>query len=85
MGGDAASGLFIVFSDANSQIDTYPGGRFLKTDPARHGTVVLDFNRACNPPCAVTPYATCPRAPKENRLSAAIAAGDKYRHRAGLH
>ena len=68
LGGDAARGLFFVFSDPTSKTNTYPGGRFLKTGPVANGTVVLDFNRAYNPPCAVTPYATCPLAPKENRL-----------------
>jgi uncharacterized protein (DUF1684 family) len=81
LGGDAASGLFFVFSDPTSKTDTYPGGRFLKTEPVTNGTVVLDFNRAYNPPCAVTPYATCPLAPKENRLSGAIRAGEEYDHK----
>jgi uncharacterized protein (DUF1684 family) len=85
LGGDAASGLFFVFSDPTSKIDTYPGGRFLKTEPVTNGTVVLDFNRAYNPPCAVTPYATCPLAPKENRLSVAIRAGEEYDHKHAHH
>ena len=85
LGGDAASGLFFVFSDPTSKMETYPGGRFLKTDPVTNGKVVLDFNRAYNPPCAVTPYATCPLAPKENRLSVAITAGEKYNHKSGHH
>jgi uncharacterized protein (DUF1684 family) len=85
LGGDAAKGLFFVFSDPTSKTDTYPGGRFLKTDPVTDGTVVLDFNRAYNPPCAVTPYATCPLAPKENRLSVAIPAGEEYNHKHGHH
>lgn len=85
LGGDAAKGLFFVFSDPTSKTDTYPGGRFLKTDPVTNGTVVLDFNRAYNPPCAVTPYATCPLAPKENRLSVAIPAGEEYNHKHGHH
>jgi hypothetical protein len=67
-----------VIGDLTSKTDTYPGGRFLDTDPVVNGTVVLDFNRAYNPPCAVTPYATCPLAPKENRLPIAIYAGEKY-------
>ena len=46
----------------------------------KDGTVVLDFNMAYNPPCAVTPYATCPIAPKENRLAVAIPAGEKFDH-----
>jgi hypothetical protein len=85
MGGHASTGLFFVFADATSKTDTYPGGRFLKTDPVSNGTVVLDFNRAYSPPCAVTPYATCPLAPKENRLSVAITAGQKFDHKAGHH
>jgi uncharacterized protein (DUF1684 family) len=78
LGGDPAKGLFIVFSDASAKTDTYPGGRFLDTGPVSNGSVVLDFNRAYNPPCAVTPYATCPLAPKENRLAVAITAGEKF-------
>ena len=82
-GGDPANGLFFVFSDPTSKTETYPGGRFLETEPVVNGTVVLDFNRAHNPPCAVTPYATCPLAPKENRLAVAIPAGEKYNHKLG--
>jgi hypothetical protein len=78
LGGDPTKGLFFVFSDASAKSDTYPGGRFLDTGPVSDGTVVLDFNRAYNPPCAVTPYATCPLAPKENRLAVAIIAGEKF-------
>lgn len=78
LGGDAKSGLFFVFTDPTAKADTYPGGRFLETDPVMDGKVVLDFNRAHNPPCAVTPYATCPLAPKENRLTVAIPVGEKF-------
>jgi len=85
LGGDPANGLFFVFSDPTSKTETYPGGRFLETDPVVNGTVVLDFNRAHNPPCAVTPYATCPLAPKENRLEVAIPVGEKYDHAHGHH
>jgi uncharacterized protein (DUF1684 family) len=85
LGGDASRGLFLVFNDLTANKDTYPGGRFLETAPVANGTVVLDFNRAYNPPCAVTPYATCPLAPKENRLSAAIPAGEKFDKAAHAH
>jgi len=78
IGGDASKGLFFVFNDLTKKADTYPGGRFLETDPVTHGTVVIDFNYAYNPPCSVTPYATCPLAPPENRLAVAIPAGEKY-------
>jgi uncharacterized protein (DUF1684 family) len=83
LGGDAATELFFVFSDPTSKTNTYPGGRFLKAGPVANGTVVLDFNRAYNPPCSVTPYATCPLAPKENRLNVPIAAGEEYDHKTG--
>jgi uncharacterized protein len=83
LGGDPANGLFFVFSDPTSKTETYAGGRFLETEPVVNGTVVLDFNRAHNPPCAVTPYATCPLAPKENQLAVAIPVGEKYHHKLG--
>jgi len=85
LGGDPAKGLSFVFNDLTAKIDTYPGGRFLDTDPVANGTVILDFNRAYNPPCAVTPFATCPLAPKENRLSVAIPAGEKFDRAAHGH
>jgi hypothetical protein len=85
LSGDPAKGLSFVISDLTSKSETYPGGRFLDSDPVVNGKVVLDFNRAYNPPCAVTPYATCPLAPKENRLQVAVAAGEKYDRRHGTH
>ena len=85
LGGDPSKGLSFVFNDLTSKTDTYPGGRFLETDPVVNGTVVIDFNRTYNPPCAVTPYATCPLAPKENRLTVAIPAGEKYDRAHGHH
>jgi uncharacterized protein (DUF1684 family) len=85
LGGDPSKGLSFVFNDLTSKTDTYPGGRFLETDPVANGKVVIDFNRAYNPPCAVTPYATCPLAPKENRLAVAVPAGEKYDRNHGHH
>jgi uncharacterized protein len=85
LGGDPSKGLSFVFNDLTAKSDTYPGGRFLDTDPVVNGVVVLDFNRAYNPPCAVTPYATCPLAPKENRLAVAIPAGEKFDRAAHAH
>lgn len=85
LGGDAQTGFFLVFNDLTAKTDTYPGGRFLDTGPVENGTLVLDFNRAYNPPCAVTPYATCPLAPKENRLAVAITAGEKFDKVAHAH
>lgn len=85
LGADPKEGLFFIFKDLTSKTDTYPPGRFLQTDPVVNGTVVLDFNEAYNPPCAVTAYATCPLPPKQNQLAVAIPAGEKYDHKAGQH
>jgi uncharacterized protein (DUF1684 family) len=85
LGGDAKNGLFFVFNDLTPKNDTYPGGRFLDTGPIVNGHVELDFNCAYNPPCAVTPYATCSLAPKENRLAIAIPAGEKFDKTAHAH
>jgi len=75
-GGDL---LFFIFKDATSGRETYPAGRFLYAQGPRGGTVVLDFNRAENPPCAYTPHATCPLPPPQNVLTVRIAAGEMYR------
>ncbi|HEX6853283.1 MAG TPA: DUF1684 domain-containing protein [Candidatus Polarisedimenticolaceae bacterium] len=72
--------LFFIFKDATSGKETYPAGRFLYAAAPKDGKVVLDFNRAYNPPCAFTPYATCPLPPKHNRLTVAIEAGEKTWH-----
>jgi uncharacterized protein len=73
--------LFFIFRDLTSEHETYGAGRFLDTPAPKAGQLVLDFNKAYNPPCAFTPYATCPLPPKENRLSVRIAAGEKkYAH-----
>jgi uncharacterized protein len=85
LGGDPKQGLFFVFKDLTSKSETYPPGRFLDTAAVVNNTVVLDFNRAYNPPCAVTPFATCPLPPKENQLAIAIPAGEKYDRKKGHH
>jgi uncharacterized protein len=76
--GEPGEPLFIIFGDRTSGATTYGGGRYLYADPpGPDGTVVLDFNRAYNPPCVFTPYATCPLPPAENLLPIAVAAGEK--------
>ena len=71
--------LFFVMRDLTSGKSTYAASRFLYADPPRNGVVILDFNKAENPPCAFTPYATCPLPPPQNRLALAIEAGEmKY-------
>ncbi len=72
--------LWFIFRDATSGKTTYPGGRFLYAAGPRDGKVILDFNKAYNPPCAFTPYATCPLPPRENRLKVAIEAGELNSH-----
>lgn len=72
-----AKELFFIFKDATSGKDTYPAGRYLYTPLAKDGTLVLDFNKAYSPPCAFTPYATCPLPPPQNRLKIRIEAGEK--------
>jgi len=69
--------LFIIFSDATSGDETYGAGRFLYADLPADGTTIVDFNKAYNPPCAFTPFATCPLPPPENELPVAVRAGEK--------
>lgn len=76
-----AQELFYIFRDRTSGKETYGAGRFLYSGLPRDGKVVLDFNKAYNPPCAFSPYATCPLPPPENRLPVRIEAGEKtYGH-----
>jgi len=77
--------LFFILRDATSKTTTYGAGRFLYTDLPDHGLTQpgelwLDFNRAENPPCSFTPYATCPLPPVQNRLTVAIPAGEQRYH-----
>lgn len=79
---DSKEGLWFVFRDETYLQTTYGGGRFLYTDVPSNGldhpgAVTLDFNQAVNPPCAYSPFATCPLAPREARLSVAVPAGEK--------
>jgi uncharacterized protein (DUF1684 family) len=73
--------LFFIFADATSGKESYGAGRFLYAKPAENGKVTLDFNKAYNPPCAFTAFATCPLPPEGNRLAIAVRAGEKnYGH-----
>jgi len=69
--------LFTLFNDLSNGQETYSSGRYLVLDPPQEGNVILDFNRAYNPPCAFTPHATCPLPPEQNRLKIPIPAGEK--------
>lgn len=74
--------LFILFADATNGTATYGSGRFMYARlPGAEGTTILDFNKAFNPPCAFTRYATCPLPPRQNHLPIAVTAGEKnYGH-----
>ena len=70
--------LFLVFADRTNGHGSYGAGRFLDVArPDAQGNVQVDFNHAYNPPCAFTPFATCPLPPPENRLDLSITAGEK--------
>ena len=75
--GEPGGELFFVLADRTSGHGSYPAGRFLDAAAPVNGQVTLDFNQAYNPPCAFTPFATCPLPPPENRLDLAITAGEK--------
>ncbi|GIF20132.1 uncharacterized protein (DUF1684 family) [Actinoplanes tereljensis] len=76
--GRAPGSLFALFTDETSGVTTYAANRSLAIDvPDPDGTVILDFTRATNLPCAYTDFATCPLPPTENRLPVAVEAGEK--------
>ena len=75
-----ATQLFFIFKDQTAPKETYGAGRFLYAAPPADGKVELDFNKAYSPPCAFTPYATCPLPPKQNRLPVRIEAGELDPH-----
>jgi uncharacterized protein len=75
--------LFLIFADQTNGKETYGAGRFLYAPhPGADGRTVVDFNKAYNPPCAFTPFATCPLPPPQNRLPISVEAGEK---RSGDH
>ena len=80
-----ATRLFFVLRDPTSATSTYHACRFLYTVLPDHGldqpgTLTLDFNKLENPPCAYTPYATCPLPPEGNKLPVALPVGEKRYH-----
>ena len=76
----AGPGFLLIFADLTTGKTTYPAGRYLYAFGPRGpaGTVTLDFNKAINPPCAFTDFATCPLPQPRNRLKVAIEAGEQY-------
>jgi uncharacterized protein (DUF1684 family) len=78
---DAFSGdlktLFFIFGDETNGKETYEASRFMEANILANGKVDMNFNRAYNPPCAYTPFATCPLPPPQNQLKTQILAGEK--------
>lgn len=71
--------LFVVFGDLTNKKQTYGAGRFIDTAlPNAQGKVLIDFNKAYNPPCAFTPFATCPLPTAANKLAVEIKAGEQF-------
>jgi hypothetical protein len=73
-------GFFLPFVDALAGKETYPAGRYLEPEPLPEGRFLVDFNLAYNPYCAYNDGWSCPITPFENRLKAAIRAGEKLFH-----
>jgi len=81
LGDENSESLWFLFADRTSGRETYGAGRFLYSDGMpENGKLVVDFNKAYNPPCAFSDYATCPLPPQQNRLNLAVTAGEKDYH-----
>jgi uncharacterized protein (DUF1684 family) len=78
---DSGDKYFIIFGDSTNGKQTYGAGRFLYVEkPTTGNDIILDFNKAHNPPCVFTPYATCPLPPPQNNLKLNVLAGEKDFH-----
>jgi uncharacterized protein (DUF1684 family) len=78
--------LFVIFGDETNGSETYGGGRFLSVaEPDQQGRTIIDFNKAYNPPCVFSDYATCPLPPQENQLELRVTAGEKMVEGFGHH
>ncbi|MBE0672078.1 MAG: DUF1684 domain-containing protein [Anaerolineales bacterium] len=75
--------FFVRFWDPTAKNNTYPTGRYLITDIEPDNKIFLDFNKAYNPPCAFTDFATCVFAPEQNHLDFDVTAGETYQHQEG--
>lgn len=74
-GGDEQ--FFLIIADETTGEETYGGGRYMYVPrPDADGYTIVDFNKAYNPPCVFTKYATCLLPPAQNRLTLAIRAGE---------
>ena len=83
LGDEESDSLWFLFADRTSGRETYGAGRFLYSDGMPEGgRVVVDFNKAYNPPCAFNEYSTCPLPPQANRMDLFVTAGEKDYHAA---
>ena len=81
LGEEDSESLWFLFADRTTGRETYGAGRFLYSDGMPgDGRLVIDFNKAYNPPCAFNDYSTCPLPPQQNRLDLAVTAGEKDYH-----
>lgn len=81
LGSEQSQSLWFLFADKTSGRETYGAGRFLYSDGMpEDGKLVVDFNKAYNPPCAFNDYSTCPLPPQQNRMKIAVRAGEKKYH-----
>ena len=81
LGEEDSKSLWIIFADRTNSRETYGAGRFIYSDGMpQNGRLIVDFNKAYNPPCAFNDYSTCPLPPQQNRLNLAVTAGEKDYH-----
>jgi hypothetical protein len=73
--------LWFIFADRTTGHGTYGAGRYLYSDGMpENDRLIVDFNKAYNPPCAFNPYSTCPIPPQTNRMDVWVLAGEKNFH-----
>jgi uncharacterized protein (DUF1684 family) len=77
-------GLFIPFGDATNGNETYGGERYIfdaikgaDLGTGADGGLLLDFNFAYNPSCALNNQYVCPLPTITNKLSVAVHAGEQ--------
>jgi uncharacterized protein (DUF1684 family) len=83
---DHGENLFLMFTDSTSRKETYPATRYLFVPPPDSlGRTIIDFNKAYNPPCAFTKFATCPFPPKGNHIPVRVEGGEWNPHYGEKH
>ena len=81
IGASDSESLWFIFADRTTGHGTYGAGRYLYSDGMpENDRLIVDFNKAYNPPCAFNPYSTCPIPPQTNRMDVWVLAGEKNFH-----